>query len=227
MVLAGPPNAGKSSLLNALLGESRAIVSDVPGTTRDSIEAWIDLGGIPVRLVDTAGLRGTSDAVESEGVRRAEELIAKADIVLMLGDMEVSRFQEKTVCIHSKCDLDLSSSPSNLLTSQLSNFPTPLLRVSAKTGEGLDELRRILIARLADLEPRQNCRGLDLLTSACKELESLHNSSLFTLTSSLSLDPVLAANVVRSVSETLGKLIGATYSEDLLDALFSRFCVGK
>ena len=234
VVLAGPPNAGKSSLLNALLGESRAIVSDVPGTTRDSIEAWIDLGGIPVRLVDTAGLRGTSDAVESEGVRRAEELIAKADIVLMLGDMEVSRFQEKTVCIHSKCDLDLSSSPSNLLTSQLSNFPTTqllnhptALRVSAKTGEGLDELRRILIARLAELEPRQNCRGLDLLTSACKELESLHHSTLHTPNSTLLPDPVLAANVVRSVSETLGKLIGATYSEDLLDALFSRFCVGK
>ena len=222
VVLAGPPNAGKSSLLNALLGESRAIVSDVPGTTRDSIEAWIDLGGIPVRLVDTAGLRGTSDAVESEGVRRAEELIAKADIVLMLGDVKATRFQDKTVFIHSKCDLDCGAAGVRALPTQ-----TPALRVSAKTGEGLDELRKLLIERLADLEPRQNCRGFGLLTSACKELESLHNSSLFTLTSSLSPDPVLAANVVRSVSETLGKLIGATYSEDLLDALFSRFCVGK
>ena len=229
VVLAGPPNAGKSSLLNALLGESRAIVSDVPGTTRDSIEAWIDLGGIPVRLVDTAGLRGTSDAVESEGVRRAEELIAKADIVLMLGDVKVTRFQDKTVFIHSKCDLDCGAAGVRALPTQTHEHPatqTPL-RVSAKTGEGLDELRKFLISRLADLEPRQNCRGLDLLTSACKELESLHNSSLFTLTSSHSPDPVLAANVVRSVSETLGKLIGATYSEDLLDALFSRFCVGK
>ena len=233
VVLAGPPNAGKSSLLNALLGESRAIVSDVPGTTRDSIEAWIDLGGIPVRLVDTAGLRGTSDAIESEGVCRAEELIAKADIVLMLGDVKATRFQDKTIFIHSKCDLDLSSSPSNLLTSQLSNFPTPLLRVSAKTGEGLDELRKLLILRLADLEPRQNCRGLDLLTSACKELESLRNSPLpiphspLPIPQSLSPDPVLAANAVRNVAESLGRLIGATYSDDLLDALFSRFCVGK
>ena len=234
VVLAGPPNAGKSSLLNALLGESRAIVSDVPGTTRDSIEAWIDLGGIPVRLVDTAGLRGTSDAVESEGVRRAEELIAKADIVLMLGDEE-SKIGEaessapvdsasKIIHIHSKCDLDVPTS--NFPTTQLLNHPTAL-RVSAKTGEGLDELRKLLIALLADLEPRQNCRGLDLLTSACKELESLHHSTLHTPNSTLLPDPVLAANVVRSVSETLGKLIGATYSEDLLDALFSRFCVGK
>ena len=222
VVLAGPPNAGKSSLLNALLGESRAIVSDVPGTTRDSIEAWIDLGGIPVRLVDTAGLRGTSDAIESEGVRRAEELIAKADIVLMLGDVKATRFQDKTVFIHSKCDLDCGAAGVRALPTQ-----TPALRVSAKTGEGLDELRKLLIARLADLEPRQNCRGLDLLTSAYNELVSLHNSSLFTLTSSLSPDPVLVANAVRSVSEKLGKLVGATYSEDLLDALFSRFCVGK
>ena len=204
VVLAGPPNAGKSSLLNALLGESRAIVSDVPGTTRDSIEAWIDLGGIPVRLVDTAGLRGTSDAVESEGVRRAEELIAKADIVLGLDC-------DRGIRIHSKCDLGRADG----------------INVSAKTGEGLDELRKLLIARLSDLEPRQNCRGLDLLTSAYKELESLHHSTLHTPNSTLLPDPVLAANVVRSVSETLGKLIGATYSEDLLDALFSRFCVGK
>ena len=204
VVLAGPPNAGKSSLLNALLGESRAIVSDIPGTTRDSIEAWTDLGGVPVRLVDTAGLRGTSDAIEAEGVQRAEELIAKADVVLGLDC-------DRGIRIHSKCDLG----------------PGEGLNVSAKTGEGLDELRKLLIARLADLEPRQSSRSLSLLASAYKELDSHLNSSLFTLHSSLPFDPVLAANAVRSAAESLGKLIGATYSEDLLDALFSRFCVGK
>ncbi len=204
VVLAGPPNAGKSSLLNALLGESRAIVSDIPGTTRDSIEAWTDLGGVPVRLVDTAGLRDTSDAIEAEGVLRAEELIAKADVVLGLDC-------DRGIRIHSKCDLG----------------PGEGLNVSAKTGEGLDELRKLLIARLADLEPRQSSRSLSLLASAYKELDSHLNSSLFTLHSSLPFDPVLAANAVRSAAESLGKLIGATYSEDLLDALFSRFCVGK
>ena len=85
VVIAGPPNAGKSSLLNALVGESRAIVSDVPGTTRDSVEAWIDLDGWPIRLVDTAGLRETSDAIEAEGVARAEKLIEEAEIVVVLG----------------------------------------------------------------------------------------------------------------------------------------------
>ena len=83
VVLAGPPNAGKSSLLNALLDENRAIVSDVPGTTRDSIEAWIDLDGWPIRLVDTAGLRESKDEVEVEGVKRTEELLSKADVVVL------------------------------------------------------------------------------------------------------------------------------------------------
>ena len=159
---------------------------------------------MPVRLVDTAGLRGTSDAIEAEGVQRAEELIAKADVVLGLDC-------DRGIRIHSKCDLG----------------PGEGLNVSAKTGEGLDELRKLLIARLADLEPRQSSRSLSLLASAYKELDSHLNSSLFTLHSSLPFDPVLAANAVRSAAESLGKLIGATYSEDLLDALFSRFCVGK
>ena len=244
VVLAGPPNAGKSSLLNALLGEARAIVSDVPGTTRDSIEAWIDLGGMPVRLVDTAGLRGTSDAIESEGVRRAEGLIARADVVLMLsesGEAESLPLLNKDISnssysggrdssapeiirIRSKSDLQKTSSGCRASGSELN--------VSAKTGEGLDELRRQLIARLEDLEPRQNCRGLDLLTSAYNELAQLcdssdSHSSFLTPHSSFLSDPVIAANAVRNAAETLGKLIGATYSEDLLDALFSRFCVGK
>lgn len=89
VVLAGPPNAGKSSLLNVLLGESRAIVSDVPGTTRDAVEAWLDLDGWPVRLVDTAGLRATGDAIEAEGVARAEKLIADADVVVKIGRAHV------------------------------------------------------------------------------------------------------------------------------------------
>ena len=253
VVLAGPPNAGKSSLLNALLGEARAIVSDIPGTTRDSIEAWTDLGGIPVRLVDTAGLRGTSDAVEAEGVRRAEGLIARADVVLMLsesGEAESLPLLNKDISnssysggrdssapeiirIRSKSDLQKTSSGCRASGSELN--------VSAKTGEGLDELRAILAARLVELEPRQNGRGLDLLIAACDELSAFvspspltphplpltPHSSFLISHSSFSADPVIAADAVRNAAEMLGKLIGATYSDDLLDALFSRFCVGK
>ena len=253
VVLAGLPNAGKSSLLNALLGEARAIVSDIPGTTRDSIEAWTDLGGIPVRLVDTAGLRGTSDAVEAEGVRRAEGLIARADVVLMLsesGEAESLPLLNKDISnssysggrdssapeiirIRSKSDLQKTSSGCRASGSELN--------VSAKTGEGLDELRALLAARLVELEPRQNGRGLDLLIAACDELSAFvspspltphplpltPHSSFLISHSSFSADPVIAADAARNAAEMLGKLIGATYSDDLLDALFSRFCVGK
>ena len=128
VVLAGPPNAGKSSLLNALLGEKRAIVSEVAGTTRDSIEEWLDVAGWPVRLVDTAGLRHAADAVEAEGVDRAEELIARADLVVAL-DLDVPG----ALRIHSKCDLARGEG----------------LNVSAVTGEGLDALKEAIAARLA------------------------------------------------------------------------------
>lgn len=196
VVLAGPPNAGKSSLMNALLRENRAIVSDVPGTTRDSIEAWIDLEGYPVRLVDTAGLRESEDAIESEGVRRAEELLARADLVLGL-DID------RGIRVHSKCDLGRGEG----------------LNVSAKTGEGVEELKKVIVSHLAKLEPREEPRGVDLLLEARSYLIPGPSSSI--------PDPVLAANAVRSAAEALGKLIGAAYSADLLDCLFSRFCVGK
>ena len=234
VVLAGPPNAGKSSLLNALVGESRAIVSEVPGTTRDSIEAWVDLGGWPVRLVDTAGLRETGDAIEAEGVRRAERLIATADVVIALvgreGD-ERDRNDERdggvsdkrgvrdglaqTISINPKCDL--SRSPSRL-------------NVSAKTGEGLDALKCAVVAALeakAASAEEAPCgdgeRGLAVLYEARTRLAPV----LADAADGGPLDLVLAGNAVRGVAEGLGAWLGATYSADLLDRLFSRFCVGK
>ena len=200
VVLAGPPNAGKSSLMNALLEENRAIVSDLPGTTRDSIEAWMDLDGFPVRLVDTAGLRGISAAatgaaaIEAEGIRRSEALVAAADVVLGL-DCELG------VRVHSKCDLGRGEG----------------INVSAKTGEGLDELRAELKRRIAALEPKVDDSKLDCLLEAQERLTAASDET----------DPVLLANAVRSAAETLGEAVGATYSADLLDRLFSRFCVGK
>ena len=235
VVLAGPPNAGKSSLMNALLEENRAIVSDIPGTTRDSIEEWLDLDGWPIRLVDTAGLRESQDEVEGEGVRRAEELIAKADLVLWLRSCEVGE----------PLDL-LTAQPLNRLTAQSLNLSTkcdlgrgPGLNVSAKTGEGLDELKREIVARLEERAESSaditNAGGADiaalqealaLLGGSGKGLET-GDERRETQDGRREVDLVLLANAVRSAAERLGAAIGATYSSDLLDNLFSRFCVGK
>ena len=217
VVLAGPPNAGKSSLLNALLEENRAIVSEVPGTTRDSIEAWIDLDGWPVRLVDTAGLRKAADGIEAEGVKRSEELIAKADVVVALsdsGDRNVAApLSPQTLVVHSKCDLGRGEG----------------LNVSAKTGAGLDALKQAIVAKLEEKvvaadegdAPEGDVaayhEALALLSSFDPQLATRNPHP----------DLVLLANAVRNAAERLGAAIGATYSADMLDRLFSRFCVGK
>ena len=207
VVLAGRPNAGKSSLMNALLGENRAIVSDVAGTTRDSIEEGLDIDGWPIRIVDTAGLRATDDAIEAEGVVRAEELMAKADIVVAL-DCDVPG----AILVHAKCDLD-----------QADFHDSCAIRVSARTGEGLQSLKDAIAGKLRELSARASedvadvtARQTDLLAKALAALEGTDPS-----------DPVLAANALRVAAQSIGEIIGKTYSEDLLDSLFSRFCVGK
>ena len=234
VVLAGPPNAGKSSLLNALLRENRAIVSEVPGTTRDSIEEWMDLDGWPIRLVDTAGLREASDALEGEGVKRAEDLIAKADVVLFLtasGFPAVSEFSAllgssavgaatflspRTLNVRSKCDLGRGEG----------------LNVSAKTGEGLEDLKRAIVAKLEERVGLAADEG----DSPSSDLAALHEARALlggagggreTVDARREEDLVLLANAVRKAAERLGSAVGAVYSSDLLDNLFSRFCVGK
>ena len=206
VVLAGPPNAGKSSLMNALLGESRVLVSETPGTTRDSVEAWLDIDGWPVRLVDTAGLRESSDKIEAAGVERAEMLIADADVVLDLSRQGAAT-RGVVVAVHAKCDLERGDDGVN---------------VSAKTGEGMENLRRAVVAALEAKTAgsgewkADGTQVLSALSAAKRALSSADWS-----------DPVLAANAVRAAAERLGELAGAVYSEDLIENLFSRFCVGK
>ena len=209
VVLAGEPNAGKSSLLNALLGENRAIVSDEAGSTRDTIEEGLQIDGWPIRLVDTAGLRHATNAVESKGIARAETLIAKADIVVAL-DCDISG----ALRIHAKCDLDGDA---------LQRQRDGALRVSSKTGEGIDALKRMIAERLAALAANDSeemadatTRQVDLLEKAFAALDGVDVG-----------DSVLAANALRTAAAAIGEIVGKTYSSDLLDALFSRFCVGK
>ena len=205
VVLAGAPNAGKSSLMNALLGVSRAIVSPAAGTTRDTIEEGLDIDGWPVRLVDTAGLRRTDDEVEAEGVSRAESLIAKADVVVAL-DCDIPG----AIGIHAKCDLDDVARGSGL-------------RVSSKTGEGLDALKAAIAERLAALAADASEEVADVTARQTALLEKARQA----LTGTSLTDPVLAANALRRAAEAIGEITGKTYSSDLLDSIFSRFCVGK
>ena len=259
VVIAGPPNAGKSSLLNALLGESRAIVSATPGTTRDSIEEWLDIDGWPVRLVDTAGLRETGDAIEGEGVARARGLMGKADIVLNLtpadgdqagGTSGAGGTDGTGVVIEvlSKCDLIVNSedygsryhsavSHSTIAVHEnpgsdgfmarsggaLAGTTTIGVSVSAKTGEGLEALRGAIAAELE----RKAAEPGDADSALGRDAAALVEARTLLSPTPPPPDLVLLANCVRAAAEKLGGAIGATYSADMLDALFSRFCVGK
>lgn len=237
VVLAGPPNVGKSSLFNALVGSARAIVSDRPGTTRDAIEAWIDIAGWPVCLVDTAGLRTAADAVEAEGVERAKSLVAAADIILDLHDAPPATLSRETadlprkIVVLTKCDLlPAGDRPQESVGTDpkiggdrpqgLVGTDPEVVAVSAVTGEGIERLKGVIAERLvAKAEGAGEAAG-DARADRLCEIEGI-------LARVPSGDLVLAANAVRDAASRLGAMIGAEYSADMLEALFSRFCVGK
>lgn len=231
VVIAGPPNAGKSSLLNALLGENRAIVSPVAGTTRDVIEAWLDLDGWPVRLVDTAGLRATDDAIEGEGVRRAQALIAEADVVVRLVPPEaaeageaVQGAQGNEIVVWSKGDLQGARTPGRQDTrtpGRQDGGMAGRFWISALTGLGLEDLRAAISGRLAE----RAAAGGETGTVPDRALAAVVAARAALPTTMEDL--VLAGNALARAAETLGAPLGAVYGDDLLSALFSRFCVGK
>ncbi|HEX7024584.1 MAG TPA: tRNA uridine-5-carboxymethylaminomethyl(34) synthesis GTPase MnmE [Gemmatimonadales bacterium] len=226
VVFAGRPNAGKSSLFNALLGASRALVTDIPGTTRDTIEAESDVMGWPVRLADTAGLRDSRETIERMGIEVSRRYMAAADLVLLCAEAgrEVAPEESKL----------LADAPALLVRTKADLVGRTAdrgdgLAVSAVTGEGLDRLRDEIAARLfrsgegyADLEPmltrerhrvalRRAAVGLE---AARPELESAG-------------DPVLAAHHVRDAVAGLEELIGLVHPDEVLGKVFARFCVGK
>ena len=221
VALCGRPNAGKSSLLNALLGDDRAIVSATAGTTRDIIEAELEINGVLVRLADTAGLRTGSDEIETEGVKRARELVSRADLVLVLREGgDAAPWIElpegvPTLRVVTKGDLMETVSPADGLL------------VSARTGAGLAELRAEIAAHLGlDREPvegaaatQRQAAALMAAATACEAAKGAFAQGGEGL--------VIAATKLRVSARELGRLLGRTYDEDVLDAVFSRFCVGK
>ncbi|HEY1412732.1 MAG TPA: tRNA uridine-5-carboxymethylaminomethyl(34) synthesis GTPase MnmE, partial [Rhodopila sp.] len=209
--ITGAPNVGKSTLINALAERDVAIVSEIPGTTRDALETRVILGGVPVTLVDTAGLRETTDSIEAEGVRRARARAQDADLAMLV--------------------VEAGSPPpggtGHLLIANKSDLGRPgpdgALPISAKTGQGMDELR----ARLATIArqmtessgppPLTRSRHRAALLTAAEHLDSAEHAEL----------PELRGEDLRLAMRALGRITGHVGVEDILDTVFSRFCIGK
>ena len=271
VVLSGKPNAGKSSLLNALLGCNRAIVHHVPGTTRDVIEERFLVEGIPLRLADTAGLRTSTDDVEQEGIARSRALIQQADVNLHLIDATTVTEQEiaelpqdpRSILVLTKSDLlgpcgtspasgtgipaekiDFSQSSQSAQSitndafrdfrvfrgknSDFTGKPSAVeepIRVSAKTGFGLKRLTKAILEKLGVVNASEgieivNQRHVQEIRTAVAAAQQAHGYLI-------QKDLVIAANELRVAAEALGRIVGRVYTDDLLEAIFSRFCVGK
>jgi len=220
IAIIGPPNAGKSSLLNALAKREAAIVSDIPGTTRDVVEVRLVLAGYPVWIADTAGLREAADAIEAEGVRRALARAEEAD--LRIGVVEIgtepspalmAALEPNDIIVHSKAD------------TLPGRDATDLLEVSALTGIGLRILHTQIEERVAEALDREEA---PVLTRARhRRLVEEARAALERAIPALARGPELAAEDVRVAASAIGRLTGRIDVEDLLDEIFSSFCIGK
>ena len=211
IVVAGPPNAGKSSLINAIVGEDRAIVTDIPGTTRDHIEVPLSLGGVPILLTDTAGLRETSDRVEAIGVERAERLTELADILLWLGAPEDAPRHRCLVQIHAKADLPTRATA-----------PAGSRAVSAVTGAGLAELLQVVENSARAILPAEDAIALNR-----RQSQHIEEAERAVSSAAASTDWLLIAEDLRAARTAFDRLTGRAGVDDMLDALFGRFCLGK
>lgn len=236
VAILGKPNVGKSSLLNALVGTTRAIVTDIPGTTRDTIEETVNIGGIPLKLIDTAGIRQTDDIVEQHGVERSRAVRDRAELLLLLFDasqslndadlelLQIAR-SAKAILILNKIDLPVVTAPMALLA----HCPEKrVVETAIPEGKGLEKLKAAVSEELLGGELRvgespivTNARHQEALRRAGEGLgyaiESLENG----------MPPDLVAVDLRIGLDGLGDIVGKTTTEDILDRIFSQFCVGK
>jgi tRNA modification GTPase len=236
VVIVGRPNVGKSSLFNALLATNRAIVTPIPGTTRDILEEVVNLRGYPFLLVDTAGLRAAADTVEQEGIGRTRASLEAADLVLLVLDRSEALTAEdiqaiaavqgkRGLVVLNKADL-----PASLDTQMLRAIPAdwPAVAVSCKEQQGLDRLSEAMIASV--LHGQERPREGPML-SRLRHWEALHHALQSLQQAGQAMEQHLAGEFValdlREALEWLGEIIGLNYTEDLLDKIFSEFCIGK
>ena len=222
----GKPNVGKSSLLNYLLKSERAIVTDIPGTTRDSIEEFAEIEGVPLRIIDTAGIRASSDEVERIGIERARAHAQRAELILALvdgstpltaEDAEIFSMIEgrESIILLTKVDLPC-----------VVELDKPFIAISIKNGAGLNELKKAIVARAGlpsnrELNMVRDAREADALRRARKHLTEARD----TIRMNIGIDFVSID--LRSALAALGELTGETVDEAVIEEIFSKFCVGK
>ena len=211
VVVAGPPNAGKSSLVNAIAGSERAIVTAMPGTTRDHIEVPLALGGMPLLLTDTAGLRESDEPVERIGVARSRALIDAADVLLWLGEPNAPPPHPRLIKVHARCDL-----------AERATAPADSLAISSVTGAGIALLLAQISQQAAALLP-----GEDAIALNRRQAAHLAEAQEAFVRAAAADDVVTVAEDLRLARSAFDRLTGRASIENVLDALFSRFCLGK
>ena len=236
VAILGKPNVGKSSLFNALVTSARAIVTDIPGTTRDTIEETINIGGIPINIIDTAGIRQTDDIVEQQGVQRSRDILKKAELLLLMfdaseqlneSDIELLAWTKKnrSILILNKIDLPILTPP-QVLTNHCANVC--VIQTAITEGKGLDTLkdaiREILLGGdfvVGESPIVTNTRHQDALQRSQEALDDVIRSL------ESGMPPDLVSVDLRISLDALGDIVGKTTTEDILDRIFSQFCVGK
>ena len=233
-VIVGKPNVGKSSLLNQLLSENRAIVTEIAGTTRDVIEEYINIEGIPVKIVDTAGIRETKDLVEKIGVEKTKDKINEADLIILMfdssnelddEDKEIIEYvkNKKYIVLLNKSDIGGKISTSDLINLNDSH----IIETSAKLGEGLTEIKECIKAMFFN----GDIKSSDLLITNTRHKEALIRAKesieagIVALKNTFAID--LASIDIRNAWTYLGEISGETLEEDIIDKIFSEFCIGK
>jgi len=232
LVLAGAPNVGKSSLLNRLAGEEVAIVTPVAGTTRDRVKESITIEGVPMHIIDTAGLRDTNDEVEAKGIERSWDVIRLADLVIFMTDLdsyaEDGRLKDKILAaLPPKCPALLVINKSDLLSANAPLIPAGAIVISAKTGDGISTLKQKILETVGWNGPQEGAivarrRHLECLEQAA---EHIAKSEQFAANGNNSLE--LFAEELSLAQNHLGKITGRLLPDDLLGKIFSQFCIGK